>query len=179
MFLRLAAMLVFGMAAHAADRPNIVFMLADDLGYGDLESFGAKDIKTPYIDSIARGGVRFTRAYSNGAECTPARTAILTGRYPQRAGGMECPIGTGNVGRYDEAIRLRERNDLGLPPRMAVLTPGHILRVSRWTSRNLRHRRRSLSFNTAVTCTSTVQSLTMYLLQLTIRQAIFCMRRSQ
>jgi N-acetylgalactosamine-6-sulfatase len=123
-FLLSAAMLVFGMAAHAADRPNIVFMLADDLGYGDLESFGAKDIKTPYIDSIARGGVRFTRAYSNGAECTPARTAILTGRYPQRAGGMECPIGTGNVGRYDEAIRLRERNDLGLPPRMAVLAPG-------------------------------------------------------
>lgn len=99
-------------------------MLADDLGYGDLASFGARDVRTPQIDSLARDGVRFTRAYANGPECTPARTAILTGRHPQRAGGMECPIGTGNVGRYDEAIRLRQRNELGLPSTMAVLAPG-------------------------------------------------------
>jgi len=111
-------------AQPSAARPNIVFMLADDLGYGDLASFGAKDVRTPHLDSLGRDGVRFTNAYANGAECTPSRTAILTGRHPQRAGGMECPIGTGNVGRYDEAIRLRERNDLGLPPRMAVLAPG-------------------------------------------------------
>jgi N-acetylgalactosamine-6-sulfatase len=105
-------------------RPNIVFILADDLGYGDLACFGAKDVRTPRLDALAAEGVRFTNAYANGPECTPSRTAILTGRHPQRAGGMECPIGTGNVGRYDEAIRLRERNDLGLPPRMAVLAPG-------------------------------------------------------
>lgn len=111
-------------AQPPAGRPNIVFMLADDLGYGDLASFGAKDVRTPHIDSLGRDGVRFTNAYANGPECTPSRTAILTGRHPQRAGGMECPIGTGNVGRYDEAIRLREQNDLGLPPRMAVLAPG-------------------------------------------------------
>lgn len=111
-------------AQPPAERPNIVFMLADDLGYGDLASFGAKDARTPHIDSLGRDGVRFTNAYANGPECTPSRTAILTGRYPQRAGGMECPIGTGNVGRYDEAIRLRARNDLGLPPRMALLAPG-------------------------------------------------------
>jgi N-acetylgalactosamine-6-sulfatase len=98
-------------------------MLSDDLGYGDLACFGAKDVRTPHIDSLARDGVRFTNAYANGPECTPSRTAILTGRHPQRVGGMECPIGTGNVGRYDEAIRLREQNDLGLPPRMAVLAP--------------------------------------------------------
>jgi arylsulfatase A len=108
----------------AAPRPNILFMLADDMGYGDLACFGATDVSTPHLDSLARDGVRFTNAYANGPECTPARTAILTGRHPQRAGGMECPIGTGNVGRYDEAIRLREQNDLGLPPRMAVLAPG-------------------------------------------------------
>ncbi|MBI4622982.1 MAG: sulfatase-like hydrolase/transferase [Verrucomicrobia bacterium] len=111
-------------AAVSAERPNIVFMLADDLGYGDLACFGAKDVRTPHIDALARAGVRFTNAYANGPECTPSRTAILTGRYPQRAGGMECPIGTGNVGRYDEAVRLREQNDLGLPPRMAALAPG-------------------------------------------------------
>ncbi len=116
-----------GSRVHAeqreAARPNIVFMLADDLGYGDLACFGAKDVRTPHIDSLARDGVRFTNAYANGPECTPSRTAILTGRHPQRAGGMECPLGTGNVGRYDEAIRLRAQNDLGLPPRMAVLAP--------------------------------------------------------
>src|SRR5688500_17224127 len=111
-------------AAAPAQRPNIVFILADDLGYGDLACFGAKDVRTPHIDALAREGVRFTNAYANGPECTPSRTAILTGRYPQRAGGMECPIGTGNVGRYDEAVRLREKNDLGLPPHMAVLAPG-------------------------------------------------------
>jgi arylsulfatase A len=110
-------------AATPPQRPNIMFILADDLGYGDLACFGAKDVHTPHLDALARGGVRFTNAYANGPECTPSRTAIHTGRYPQRAGGMECPIGTGNVGRYDEAVRLREQNDLGLPPRMAVLAP--------------------------------------------------------
>jgi arylsulfatase A len=111
-------------AQSRAAQPNIILFLADDLGYGDLPMYGAKDVRTPHLDSLARDGVRFTQAYSNGPECTPARTALLTGRHPQRAGGMECPIGTGNVGRYDEAIRLREQNDLGLPPRMAVLAPG-------------------------------------------------------
>jgi arylsulfatase A len=109
--------------AAEARRPNIIFLLADDLGYGDLACFGAKDVQSPHLDSLARDGVRFTNAYANGPECTPSRTAILTGRHPQRAGGLECPIGTGNVGRYDDAIRLREKNELGLPPRMAVLAP--------------------------------------------------------
>lgn len=104
--------------------PNIVFMLADDLGYGDLPAFGAKDVRTPHLDRLAAEGVKLTQAYANGPECTPSRTAILTGRHPQRPGGLECPLGTGNVGRYDDAIRLREQNDLGLPPRMAVLAPG-------------------------------------------------------
>src|SRR5688572_31002713 len=80
-------------------RPNILLILADDLGYGDLACYGATDVHTPHLDALARSGVRFTAAYSNGPECTPARTALLTGRHPQRAGGMECPIGTGNVGR--------------------------------------------------------------------------------
>jgi N-acetylgalactosamine-6-sulfatase len=110
-------------AAQEPPRPNIIFLLADDLGYGDLACFGATDVQSPHIDFLAREGVRFTNAYANGPECTPSRTAILTGRHPQRVGGLECPIGTGNVGRYDDAIRLRGKNDLGLPPRMAVLAP--------------------------------------------------------
>jgi len=116
-------LLLFVSALHAAP-PNIVFMLADDLGYGDLPAFGAKDVRTPHLDKLAAAGVKFTQAYANGPECTPSRTAILTGRHPQRPGGLECPLGTGNVGRYDDAIRLREQHDLGLPPRMAVLAPG-------------------------------------------------------
>jgi arylsulfatase A-like enzyme len=99
----------------AADRPNIIFILADDLGYGDLASYGRTDIRTPNLDRLAADGVRFTNHYANGAECTPTRTAFLTGRYQQWVGGLECAIGTGNVGRYDDAIRLREQNNLGLP----------------------------------------------------------------
>jgi len=96
-------------------RPNIVLIMADDLGYGDLGSYGCPDIQTPSIDNLAQRGVRFTQYYANAPECTPTRTALLTGRYQQRVGGLECAIGTGNVGRYDDAIRLRGKNQLGLP----------------------------------------------------------------
>src|SRR5207248_718599 len=78
-------------------------LLADDLGWGDLTSFGCPDIQTPAIDALRRQGVRFTRAYSNAPECTPTRSALMTERYQQRVGGLECAIGVGNVDRYDEA----------------------------------------------------------------------------
>jgi len=58
--------------------------LMDDLGYGDLGSYGAPDVRTPNIDRLARDGVRLTDAYANGAVCTPTRTALITGRYQQR-----------------------------------------------------------------------------------------------
>ncbi|MBI2948073.1 MAG: sulfatase-like hydrolase/transferase [Verrucomicrobia bacterium] len=102
-------------ATAAVARPNIVFILADDLGYGDIGCYGNKDIRTPDLDKLATQGVRFSQFYSNGPECTPTRTAFLTGRYQQRVGGMECALGVGNVGRYDDAIRLREKNEMGLP----------------------------------------------------------------
>jgi N-acetylgalactosamine-6-sulfatase len=102
-------------AATLSSQPNIVFILADDLGYGDLGCYGAKDIRTPQIDRLAREGVRFTQFYANGPECSPTRTAFLTGRYQQRVGGLECAIGIGGVGRYDDAIRLAARHELGLP----------------------------------------------------------------
>ena len=104
-----------------AARPNVVFILADDLGYGDLSCYGHPEAKTPVIDRLAREGVRFTQHYANGPECSPTRTAFLTGRYQQRAGGLECAIGTGNVGRYDDAIRLAKERQLGLPANQAVL----------------------------------------------------------
>ncbi len=107
------------------DRPNIVLIMADDLGYGDLGCYGHPLAKTPSIDRLAQQGVRFTQHYANGPECSPTRTAFLTGRYQQRAGGLECAIGTGNVGRYDDAIRLASQRDLGLPAQQAVI-PGKL-----------------------------------------------------
>ena len=66
--------------------PNIVFIFADDLGYGDLSSFGASDINTPNIDFIGKNGIKFTDFYSVSSVCTPSRAGMLTGRYPQRFG---------------------------------------------------------------------------------------------
>ncbi len=108
-------------------RPNIVLLMADDLGSADLSSYGATDIRTPHIDSLGREGVRFTRCYANAPECTPSRAALLTGRYQQRFGGLECAIGVGDVGRYDEAEWLAARGELGLPatePTLARLLAG-------------------------------------------------------
>ena len=96
-------------------RPNIVLIMADDLGYGDVGCYGRATIRTPVIDSLAAEGVRFTQFYANAPECSPTRTALLTGRYQQRVGGLECALGIGNVGRYDDAIRLCRSNNLGLP----------------------------------------------------------------
>ena len=116
-------LIVAAAGSFAAEKPNLVFFLADDMGYADLGCYGAPDAKTPNIDALAASGVKFTNAYAMGQECTPSRTSLLTGRYPQRAGGMECAIGTGNVGRYDEAIALAEKSELGLPSRLAVMAP--------------------------------------------------------
>lgn len=102
-------------ALGAAKRPNVVLVVADDLGSADLSCYGCRDISTPHVDSLARHGVRFTRCYSNGPECSPTRSALLTGRYQQRVGGLECAIGLGDVGRYDDAIWLQKRGELGLP----------------------------------------------------------------
>jgi arylsulfatase A-like enzyme len=64
--------------------PNIVFIYADDLGYGDLGVYGATEIKTPNMDALANGGIRFTNGYATSATCTPSRYGLLTGIYPWR-----------------------------------------------------------------------------------------------
>jgi N-acetylgalactosamine-6-sulfatase len=112
------------LAAQPSRRPNFLLILADDLGSGDLSSYGCPDIRTPHIDSIGRQGMRFTRFYASAPVCTPTRTALLTGRYPQRPGGLETAIGLGDVGRYDDAVWLAERGELGLPASESVLAPG-------------------------------------------------------
>ena len=70
----------------SAQRPNVVLIITDDVGYGDLGSYGAPDIRTPNIDSLARDGVRLTDFYANGATCTPTRAGLISGRYQQRYG---------------------------------------------------------------------------------------------
>lgn len=69
-----------------APRPNIIIILCDDLGYGDLASYGGGAIKTPNIDRLALGGMRFTDYYACSAVCAPSRAGLLTGRYPFRTG---------------------------------------------------------------------------------------------
>ncbi|MFF0023760.1 MULTISPECIES: sulfatase [unclassified Streptomyces] len=76
-----------------ARRPNILFILGDDLGWADLSSYGAPHIKTPHLDRLARQGVRFTDAYAGSATCSPTRFSLYTGRYPGRTkGGLAEPI---------------------------------------------------------------------------------------
>ncbi len=67
-------------------RPNIILILADDLGLADTGCYGARDIRTPHIDGLAREGVRFTHAYANAPVCSPTRAALMTGRYQHRLG---------------------------------------------------------------------------------------------
>jgi arylsulfatase A len=80
--------LIAGLPAHAqsADRPNIVLVLCDDLGYGDLACFGDKTLRTPNLDRFASEGLRLTSCYAGHANCSPARTALMTGRTPTRVG---------------------------------------------------------------------------------------------
>lgn len=74
--------------AAATRRPNIVVILADDVGYGDISSYGAKDVATPHIDSLASQGLRFTNAHTDAATCTPSRYAMMTGSYAWRKDGI-------------------------------------------------------------------------------------------
>ncbi|MET4641016.1 arylsulfatase A-like enzyme [Streptomyces atratus] len=80
-------------------RPNILFILGDDLGWADLSSYGSPHIRTPNLDRLGRQGVRFTDAYSGSATCSPTRFSLYTGRYPGRTkGGLAEPIADRSVG---------------------------------------------------------------------------------
>ena len=75
-----------GLSAVSRRKPNIVLIVADDLGWGDLGCMGSRLIKTPHIDALARGGIRMTDFYASANVCTPSRAGMLTGRYPIRTG---------------------------------------------------------------------------------------------
>src|SRR5438552_17818555 len=83
----LVAFLASAALAANADRPNIVLIYADDLGYGDVSCYGATSVRTPNTDRLASEGLRFTSAYSSSATCTPSRYSLLTGEYAFRKKG--------------------------------------------------------------------------------------------
>ena len=89
--------------------PNVVFIYADDIGYGDLSCNGSKTINTPNVQRMATEGVRFTNAHSAAATSTPSRYAMLTGEYAWRregTGGNDYPSRTIHVGRYVPRCRI-------------------------------------------------------------------------
>ncbi|MDW8310180.1 MAG: arylsulfatase [Verrucomicrobiales bacterium] len=80
----IAALALTRTLSPAAERPNIIFILADDIGYGDLGCYGAVRVRTPNLDRLAREGVRFTDAHTTASTCTPSRRSLLTGAYSWR-----------------------------------------------------------------------------------------------
>lgn len=80
-------------------QPNILFIMADDMGYADLSCYGRRDYETPAIDGLARDGLRFVQGYANSAVCSATRTGLITGRYQNRLPiGLEEPLGVRDVG---------------------------------------------------------------------------------
>jgi arylsulfatase A len=100
-----AAALALVAAAHASvqtppRRPNIILIQADDLGYGDVSSYGQANFRTPSIDALAAGGIRFTQYYAGSTVCAPSRTALLTGLHTGHAsirGNLELPLPAADV----------------------------------------------------------------------------------
>ena len=84
--------------AEAGDKPNVIFILVDDMGYGDVGPYGATDLQTPHLDRMAREGVKLTDNYAAAPVCTPTRIAFLTGRYQQRSGIEWAFAGAGSPG---------------------------------------------------------------------------------
>src|SRR4249919_937362 len=89
--------------AQVPSRPNVVLIVTDDVGYGDIGSYGAPDVKTPNIDGLAKDGVRLTDFYANGATCSPTRTGLISGRYQQRF-GLEEPLGARREADWERGL---------------------------------------------------------------------------
>ena len=109
--IRLLAIFAFasvGFPAHAAETPNIVLIFCDDMGYADIGPFGAKSIRTPHLDRLAREGRRFTSFYSAQPVCSASRAALLTGCYPNRIGIQGALGPKAKVGIHENEMTLAE-----------------------------------------------------------------------
>ncbi|MFZ9992631.1 MAG: sulfatase-like hydrolase/transferase, partial [Opitutales bacterium] len=106
--MRLLALLLAPLASVAADKPNVIFILADDLGAHDLRCTGSTFYETPNLDRLARRGTRFTQAYAASPLCSPTRSSILVGQYPARI-GITSPV------CHLPAVQLEKRLENGNP----------------------------------------------------------------
>ena len=151
----LAASPVLAHSQQPERRPNVVLIMTDDMGYGDLASYGGTDIRTPNIDRLVREGVRLTDFYANGATCTPTRAGLITGRYQQRF-ELEAPLGARARGlgtrpqadrpvaaaapeerrlRHGARRQMASRVEAGVQPERARVRV--LLRIQEWLSRLL------------------------------------------
>jgi arylsulfatase A-like enzyme len=109
-------LLIFSNASSGQTRPNIIYIMVDDMGYGDLSSYGRQDYKTPNVDKLGMQGMKFITSYSGGPLCTPTRTSFMTGRYPARTpiGLLEpLPTGDSSIGLKPETtsiVSLMQKN---------------------------------------------------------------------
>ena len=83
---RLIIILLLNLSLQSAEKPNIIFILADDLGWAELGSYGNDFNETPHLDHMAKAGLRFTQAYAAAPVCSPYRASLLTGQWPARVG---------------------------------------------------------------------------------------------
>ena len=120
--MRVLALLLLAMvplSAVAQDRPNIVVILCDDLGYGDLACYGHPHIKTPNLDRMAADGIRYTACYSAAPVCSPSRVGLLTGRSPNRAGVYDwIPAAKENTRRPDAREQVHLKADAITIPKL-------------------------------------------------------------
>src|SRR6188508_818047 len=96
-FLLIFVFFSLALSAQKNSRPNIIYIMADDLGYADLSCYGRKDYQTPNLDRLCTQGIKFMNAYATAPVCTPTRVSFYTGRYPARlAVGLYEPLAEGD-----------------------------------------------------------------------------------
>src|SRR5689334_3977094 len=105
-FLCFIAITITAIAARAAEKPNLIVILADDFGWGSVGCYGAKGVETPHLDRLAKEGRRFTHAYAPGSVCSPTRYALMTGRYYWRTSVKDGEVLPGNSPLHIETDRL-------------------------------------------------------------------------